>query len=167
MELIEIKSSYKTELIDKFLDLAMLDLNIYRSKILKSDIVKDIIMEHEKRKNIAYKKVLKEIEELINLKSKIINNMLEIEKINHENFQQFINEHMINVIDEISPQIVKVDIEKYLNNKKDSKKVLKCLKSLLESNREILLKRNELINSMKIEEVEDIEDNIEDIYFLQ
>ena len=125
-----------------------MDWYIYRSSKMKGEINKFLYTIGEKDKN--YQMLIKNISDLVILKNKIIDSLLEVKSLKFED----LNENDFNIISlkakqEILNQLNKVDLIKYLgfnNDEKMKRTILRNLKYLMENNKKILLQRSRLKN---------------------
>ncbi len=115
---------------------------------MKGEINKFLYTIGEKDKN--YQMLIKNISDLVILKNKIIDSLLEVKSLKFED----LNENDFNIISlkakqEILNQLNKVDLIKYLgfnNDEKMKRTILRNLKYLMENNKKILLQRSRLKN---------------------
>ena len=122
-----------------------MDLVIYRSSKMRFEINKLIYAFG--KEDETYKSLCDEISELLILKNKIVNDLLEVGALD-------LKDEAFNAItskskEEIANQIKKVDVVNYLgfnDDKKMKQRILKNLKYLIENNKEILLERSTLRN---------------------
>lgn len=148
IDLFEISTLSKIEIANKISKLALMDWYIYRSSKMKGEINKFLYTIDEKDKN--YQMLIKNISDLVILKNKIIDSLLEVKSLKLED----LNENDFNIISlkakqEILNQLNKVDLIKYLgfnNDEKMKRTILRNLKYLMENNKKILLQRSRLKN---------------------
>lgn len=145
IDLYEDASLSKKELASQISKLALMDLVIYRSSKMRFEINKLIYAFG--KEDETYKSLCDEISELLILKNKIVNDLLEVGALD-------LKDEAFNAItskskEEIANQIKKVDVVNYLgfnDDKKMKQRILKNLKYLIENNKEILLERSTLRN---------------------
>lgn len=145
IDLYEDASLSKKELASQISKLALMDLVIYRSSKMRFEINKLIYAFG--KEDETYKSLCDEISELLILKNKIVNDLLEVGALD-------LKDEAFNAItskskEEIANQIKKVDVVNYLSfndDKKMKQRILKNLKYLIENNKEILLERSTLRN---------------------
>ncbi len=148
IDLFEVSTLSKIEIANKISKLALMDWYIYRSSKMKGEINKFLCTISEKDKN--YQMLIKNISDLVILKNKIIDSLLEVKSLKLED----LNENDFNIISlkakqEILNQLNKVDLIKYLgfnNDEKMKRTILRNLKYLMENNKKILLQRSRLKN---------------------
>lgn len=145
IDLYEDASLSKKELASQISKLALMDLVIYRPSKMRFEINKLIYAFG--KEDETYKSLCDEISELLILKNKIVNDLLEVGALD-------LKDEAFNAItskskEEIANQIKKVDVVNYLgfnDDKKMKQRILKNLKYLIENNKEILLERSTLRN---------------------
>lgn len=145
IDLYEDASLSKKELASQISKLALMDLVIYHSSKMRFEINKLIYAFG--KEDETYKSLCDEISELLILKNKIVNDLLEVGALD-------LKDEAFNAItskskEEIANQIKKVDVVNYLSfndDKKMKQRILKNLKYLIENNKEILLERSTLRN---------------------
>ena len=145
IDLYEDASLSKKELASQISKLALMDLVIYRPSKMRFEINKLIYAFG--KEDETYKSLCNEISELLILKNKIVNDLLEVGALD-------LKDEAFNAItskskEEIANQIKKVDVVNYLgfnDDKKMKQRILKNLKYLIENNKEILLERSTLRN---------------------
>lgn len=148
IDLYEDTSLSKKEMARQISKLALMDLVIYRSSKMRFEINK-LIYAFGKEEE-TYKSLYNEISELLILKDKIVNDLLEVGDLDFidlkdEAFNAITSKSKL----EIANQIKKVDVVNYLgfnDDKKVKQRILKNLKYLIENNKEILLARSTLRN---------------------
>ena len=148
IDLYEDVSLFKKELARHISKLALMDLVIYRSSKMRFEINKLIYVWG--KEDETYKSLCNEISELLILKNKIVNDLLEVRDLDFIDFKdEAFNAITSKSKEEIANQIQKVDVVDYLgfnNDKKIKQRILKNLKYLIENNKEILLERSTLRN---------------------
>ncbi len=150
IDLFEGTSLSKKEVANKISKLALMDSYIYRSSKMRFEINKLIYNFDKEDEN--YERVCNEVNELVVLKNRIVNDLLEVVSLKFESLK----EDAFNIISskskvEIVNQIKKVDVVNYLGFNNDQKKkenILRNLKYLIENNKEILLQRSILKNTI-------------------
>lgn len=150
IDLYEDASLSKKELARQISKLALMDLVIYRPSKMRFEINKLIYAFGKEDK--TYKSLYNEISELLILKNKIVNDLLEVGTLDFK----ALKDEAFNAItskskEEIANQIKKVDVVNYLgfnDDKKMKQRILKNLKYLIENNKEILLERSTLRNKI-------------------
>ncbi|WP_368260017.1 hypothetical protein [Clostridium paraputrificum] len=148
IDLYEDTSLSKKELARQISKLALMDLVIYRPSKMRFEINKLIYAFGEEDE--TYKSLFNEISELLILKNKIVNDLLEVGTLDFK----ALKDEAFNAITskskkEIANQINKIDVVNYLgfnDDKKMKQRILKNLKYLIENNKEILLERSTLRN---------------------
>lgn len=148
IDLYEDTSLSKKELARQISKLALMDSYIYRASKMRFEINKLICAFGKEDK--TYKSLCNEISELLILKNKIVNDLLEVGTLDFK----ALKDEAFNAItskskEEIANQIKKVDVVNYLgfnDDKKMKQRILKNLKYLIENNKEILLERSTLRN---------------------
>lgn len=148
IDLYEDTSLSKKELARQISKLALIDLVIYRPSKMRFEINKLIYAFG--KEDETYKSLCNEISELLILKNKIVNDLLEVGTLDFK----ALKDEAFNAItskskEEIANQIKKVDVVNYLgfnDDKKMKQRILKNLKYLIENNKEILLERSTLRN---------------------
>lgn len=148
IDLYEDASLSKKELARQISKLALMDLVIYRPSKMRFEINKLIYAFG--KEDETYKSLCNEISELLILKNKIVNDLLEVGTLDFK----ALKDEAFNAItskskEEIANQIKKVDVVNYLgfnDDKKMKQRILKNLKYLIENNKEILLERSTLRN---------------------
>lgn len=150
IDLFEDTSLSKKELAKQISKLALMDSYIYRSSKMRFAINKLIYAFGKETE--TYKSLCNEINELVALKNKIVNDLLEVGSLVFEELKdEAFNTISSNSKTEIYNQIKKIDVVNYLGFKDDKKmkqKILKNLKYLIENNKEILLERSTLRNTI-------------------
>lgn len=153
MDLVEDTTLRKEELANKVSKLALSDLCIYRSSMMKATVNK-VINEFHSKENKTYKEAINEIKGLLQLKNKIVADMLLINSLEFESLKENVFSIISNAAkEEIHNQLKKVDIERYLDiesNEEILYKVFKNIKYLLEYNKRILLGRNSIVNKIEV-----------------
>lgn len=148
IDLYEDTSLYKKELARQISKLALMDLVIYRSSKMRFAINKLIYAFG--KEDETYNDLINAISELLILKNRIVNDLLEVGDLDFKDFkEEAFNAIISKAKKEIANQINKVDVVDYLefvNDKKMKQRILKNLKYLIESNKEILLERSKLRN---------------------
>ena len=148
IDLYEDASLSKKELARQISKLALIDLVIYRPSKMRFEINKLIYAFG--KEDETYKSLCNEISELLILKNKIVNDLLEVGTLDFK----ALKDEAFNAItskskEEIANQIKKIDVVNYLgfnDDKKMKQRILKNLKYLIENNKEILLERSTLRN---------------------
>ena len=148
IDLYEDASLSKKELARQISKLALMDLVIYRPSKMRFEINKLIYAFG--KEDETYKSLCNEISELLILKNKIVNDLLEVGTLDFK----ALKDEAFNAITskskkEIANQINKIDVVNYLgfnDDKKMKQRILKNLKYLIENNKEILLERSTLRN---------------------
>lgn len=148
IDLYENANLSKKELARQISKLALMDLVIYRPSKMRFEINKLIYAFG--KEDETYKSLCNEISELLILKNKIVNDLLEVGTLDFK----ALKDEAFNAItskskEEIANQIKKVDVVNYLgfnDDKKMKQRILKNLKYLIENNKEILLEISTLRN---------------------
>ena len=148
IDLYEDASLSKKELARQISKLALMDLVIYRPSKMRFEINKLIYAFG--KEDETYKSLCNEISELLILKNKIVNDLLEVGALDFIDLKdEAFNAITSKSKEEIANQIKKVDVVNYLgfnDDKKMKQRILKNLKYLIENNKEILLERSTLRN---------------------
>lgn len=148
IDLYEDASLSKKELARQISKLALMDLFIYRPSKMRFEINKLIYAFC--KEDETYKSLCNEISELLILKNKIVNDLLEVGALDFIDLKdEAFNAITSKSKEEIANQIKKVDVVNYLgfnDDKKMKQRILKNLKYLIENNKEILLERSTLRN---------------------
>lgn len=148
IDLYEDASLSKKELASQISKLALMDLVIYRPSKMRFEINKLIYAFG--KEDETYKSLCNEISELLILKNKIVNDLLEVGALDFIDLKdEAFNAITSKSKEEIANQIKKVDVVNYLgfnDDKKMKQRILKNLKYLIENNKEILLERSTLRN---------------------
>lgn len=150
IDLFEEATLSKKELAKQISKLALMDLVIYRSSNIRFEVNKLIYAFG--KEDETYKSLYNEISELAILKNKIVTDLLEIgnldfEALKDEAFNAISSQSKLEIVN----QIKKIDVVNHLgftDDKKLTQKILRNLKYLLENNKEILLERSKLRNSI-------------------
>lgn len=148
IDLFEDTTLTRRELAKQISKLALVDCYIYRPSNMKL-VINKIIYAYNKEPEV-FMKLCDEISQLIVLKNRIVRDLIEVGTLVYKELkEEAFNSISVKSKKEILNQLEKIDVVYYLGfqgDKKNTQKLLKNLKYLMENNKEVLLGRSTFKN---------------------